>query len=230
MSAYITPPRAVLFDLDGTLADTLRDLGGCTDQVLAAHGFPPHTPEEYRHFVGNGIQKLIERALGKAATPELTAELLAEFRVLYDRECLHYVSLYPSIADAVRTLRERGIALAVVTNKPEPQAQKIVARLFPAGTFSAVYGNVDSRPRKPDRAVVDLALAALGTAHENALFVGDSDVDVQTAHGAGLRCIGCTWGFRGEAELKAAGADRLAYSADELADAVLHLFELPREE
>lgn len=224
MPAYITPPRAVLFDLDGTLTDTLRDLGGCTDRVLAAHGFPPHTPEEYRHFVGDGIQKLIERALGEAAAPALTAELLAEFRVLYDRECLHYVSLYPGIADAVRALRDAGIRLAVVTNKPEPQAQKIVAHLFPSDTFDAVYGNVDGRPRKPDRTVVDLALDTLGVRRENAVFVGDSDVDVLTAHGAGLPCIGCAWGFRGEAELVSAGADILVRSAGELIDSIFKKF------
>ena len=220
MSVRSDFPCAVLFDLDGTLTDTLRDLGDCTDRVLIAHGFPPHTPEEYRHFVGDGIQKLIERALGDAATPALTAQLLSEFRPLYDRECLHYVSLYPGIADTVSRLRESGLRLAVVTNKPEPQARKIVDHLFPAGTFAAVYGNVNGRPRKPDRTVVDLALDTLGVSRGNALFAGDSDVDVLTAHGAGLRCIGCTWGFRGEAELSAAGADYLLHSAREIGTVV----------
>ena len=199
--------------------------------MLAAHGFPPHTPEEYRHFVGNGIQKLIERALGKAATPELTAELLAEFRVLYDRECLHYVSLYPSIADAVRTLRERGIRrLPVVTNKPEPQAQERRSSpvFSPPARFPAVYGNVDSRPRKPDRTVVEvwrLPRSAQRTKTPCLSAIPTWMCSLRTA--PGLRCIGCTWGFRGEAELKAAGADRLADSADQLADTVLHLFGLP---
>ena len=207
---------ALLFDLDGTLTDTLRDLCECVNEVLQAHGLPPHPMEAYRHFVGDGMRKLIQRALGDACTPALLEELVSEFLPLYDRECLRYVSLYSGIAETVASLKTQGFRLAVVTNKPERQAQKIVAHLFPPDTFVVVHGNVPQRPTKPDRAVVDLTLQELDVPAERALFVGDSDVDVLTAQNAGLLCIGCCWGFRGERELTEAGAAYLAHTASDI--------------
>ncbi|MBQ8751752.1 MAG: HAD-IA family hydrolase, partial [Clostridia bacterium] len=174
----------LLFDLDGTLTDTLRDLGECVNEVLSAHGLPVHPLDAYRLFVGDGMRKLIERALGEACTPARLEELLKEFVPLYDRQCLRYVSLYPGIAETVAELKARGVKLAVVTNKPEPQAQKIVAHLFPADTFTVVHGNVPGRPTKPDRTVVDLTLRELDADPSCTLFVGDSDVDVLTAQNA----------------------------------------------
>ena len=212
MKSYPT----LLFDLDGTLTDTLRDLGECVNEVLDAHGLPVHPMDAYRLFVGSGMRELIRRALGEAGTPALLEELLREFVPLYDRQCLRYVSLYPGIAETVAALKVRDAKLAVVTNKPEVQAQKIVEHLFPANTFEVVHGNVTGRPTKPDRAVVELTLRELGADPAHTLFVGDSDVDVFTAQNAELPCIGCCWGFRGEQELSDAGATYLAHTAQDI--------------
>ena len=134
----------------------------------------------------------------------------------YDRECLRYVAVYPDILESVAQLKAQGVRMAVVTNKPEIQAKKIVDHLFPAGTFTVVHGNVADRPTKPNRTVVDLTLQELGITFDRALFVGDSDVDVLTAKNAGIPCIGCCWGFLGERELADAGAAFLAHHPAEL--------------
>ena len=122
--------QAVLFDLDGTLVDTLGDLADATNEALRRRGFPEYPEEQYRQMVGNGARRLIERALGERCTPELTGQLLADFVRIYDEGCLRRTAPYPGIPEAVTALKERGLRLAVVTNKPEEQADKIVRHFF----------------------------------------------------------------------------------------------------
>ena len=122
--------QAVLFDLDGTLVDTLGDLADATNEALRRRGFPEYPEEQYRQMVGNGARRLIERALGERCTPELTGQLLADFVRIYDEGCLRRTAPYPGIPEAVTALKERGLRLAVVTNKPEEQAGKIVRHFF----------------------------------------------------------------------------------------------------
>lgn len=198
--------QAVLFDLDGTLVDTLGDLADATNEALRRRGFPAYPEEQYRQMVGNGARRLIERALGERCTPELTGQLLADFVRIYDEGCLRRTAPYPGIPEAVTALKERGLRLAVVTNKPEEQAGKIVRHFFGPHVFTCVVGGRPGRAAKPDPAAALEVLAALGVPPAAALFVGDSDVDMQTAHNAGMRSAGAVWGFRGEEELRRTGA------------------------
>ena len=198
--------QAVLFDLDGTLVDTLGDLADATNEALRRRGFPEYPEEQYRQMVGNGARRLIERALGERCTPELTGQLLADFVRIYDEGCLRRTAPYPGIPEAVTALKERGLRLAVVTNKPEEQADKIVSHFFGPHVLTCVVGGRPGRAAKPDPAAALEVLAALGVPPAAALFVGDSDVDMQTAHNAGMRSAGAVWGFRGEEELRRAGA------------------------
>ena len=182
--------QAVLFDLDGTLVDTLGDLADATNEALRRRGFPEYPEEQYRQMVGNGARRLIERALGERCTPELTGQLLADFVRIYDEGCLRRTAPYPGIPEAVTALKERGLRLAVVTNKPEEQADKIVRHFFGPHVFTCVVGGRPGRAAKPDPAAALEVLAALGVPPAAALFVGDSDVDMQTAHNAGMRSAG----------------------------------------
>lgn len=205
--------KAVLFDLDGTLADTLPDLASATNEALRENGFPTCPPEAYPHMVGNGARLLVERALGDAASADNTARVLDSFLRIYDDLCLEKVRLYPGIADAVSALKQAGYRLLVVTNKPQRQANKIVRHFFGDTLFEGVYGGGSAYPKKPDPTSALLALRQVNAAPEASWFVGDSDVDVLTAQAAGLRCVGAAWGFRGEEELRRVGADAIAPSA-----------------
>ncbi len=201
--------RAVIFDLDGTLIDTLEDLADATNETLRRRGYPAWPVDDYRHMVGDGARKLIERALGEKATPSLTDELLAAFLLQYDANCLNKTRPYPGIPACLETLRAGGIRLAVVTNKPEKQARKIVQALFDKALFTHVLGGRPDRPKKPDPGAVLEVMAAWGAEPSQTLYVGDSDVDVFTAHNAGVAAAGACWGFRGKEELRLAGAEIL---------------------
>ncbi len=198
--------KAILFDLDGTLADTLCALGGAANAVLAEAGLPTHPMDAYRQFVGNGAKVLMERAAGKADDT-----LLSRFVEEYDRRCLMDTPPYDGVVGTLDLLKQKGIRFAVVTNKPHEQAVKLVHHLF-GERFDVVFGNQPCYARKPDPQSSLLAMETLGVTADECVFVGDSDVDVKTAHAAGIPCIGCAYGFRGEEELKTAGADELVYS------------------
>lgn len=210
------PVHAVIFDLDGTLVDTLADLGTSMNRTLEKNGFPAWPLEAYRQMVGNGMRHLTERALGEGAAPETVERILGDFLALYDRDCTRLSVPYEGMTDTLDRMREQGIALAVVTNKTEEQANKIIRHFFGPDRFAAVYGNLPGRRTKPDPAATWEALEKLHTRAENALFVGDSNVDVQTAKNAGISCVGAIWGFRGEEELRRAGADWLVRCPREL--------------
>lgn len=203
--------KAVLFDLDGTLADTLQALANNVNAVLTEAGLPTHPLEAYRQFVGNGAKVLIERAAGDCYEDEL----LERFVQRYDRTCLEDTPPYDGVIKTLDFLKENGIRLAVVTNKPHAQSVKLVEHLF-GDRFDAVFGSCPDYERKPHPQVVYLAMQTLGVTAQESVFVGDSDVDVKTAHAAGLACIGCAYGFRGEEELRSAGADELVYSFADL--------------
>ena len=214
----------VCFDLDGTLVDTLEDLAHATEEVLMRNrlgrmdGKPVYPLDAYRQFVGSGARKLIERAAGEFVGKELVDHLLQEFLAVYDRDCLMYSHPYEEIPALLGSLQDRGIKLLVVTNKPETQAKKIVRHYFGEGIFARVYGGVKGRKVKPDPETVLTALKEVGTTPDHALYMGDSDVDVFTAHNAGMVCAGAAWGFRGEEELMKSGADILLRHPLELMD------------
>ncbi len=211
-------PAAVLFDLDGTLLDTLQGLASSVNAVLRAHGEPERTSEEVRSFVGNGMRLLVARAVaGGAARPDFES-ILAEFREHYAAHAAAGSAPYPGIAELLAALRARGVKLGVVTNKDENAARALVERFFP-GAFEVVRGGNAGLPPKPDPALPAAALAALGVEPGDALYVGDSGVDADTARAAGLPLLLCSWGFRPRTELETFGA-RIVDSPSEILAAV----------
>jgi phosphoglycolate phosphatase len=212
--------NCIIFDLDGTLCDTLRDLAEATNVALAGAGYPTHPVEAYKQMVGNGITRLMERALpADAVTARTVAALRETMLAYYDAHLMDYTAPYPGMTALIDRLADQGKALFVVTNKPDAQAKAIVRACFP-GRFRAVYGQVPAMPTKPDPWAVDKCLAQGPFSREEALFVGDSNVDVATARAAGLDCAGVSWGFRGRRELIRAGARWVADEPGKLAEIV----------
>ena len=200
-----------LFDLDGTLLNTIDDLADSANRVCAAHGWPQYDTAQYRYFVGNGIPKLVERFSPEAArTPEQLAATLEEFTARYDAHKEDKTAPYPGIAALLDALRAEGVCCAVFSNKADALCGKIIAHYFGEGRFAAVRGSRPGVPTKPDPAGLYALMEAIGAEKSSTLFVGDSDVDILTGHNAGLPAMGALWGFRGRAELTAAGADALA--------------------
>ena len=178
----------VIFDLDGTLLNTIGDLAVSCNAVLAVRGLPQHSYEEYCHFVGNGILRLVERALPEVLrTPENVALVRADFVRYYTEHIDTYTKPYDGIPDVVAALARRGVRMAVASNKFQAGTEKLVGLFFPEGCFSPVFGQRPDVPLKPDPAVVEEILAATGVARERVLYVGDSGVDMQTAAAASVR-------------------------------------------
>lgn len=212
----------VIFDLDGTILDTLEDLADATNWVCAQHGWPVHPLEAYKGFVGNGAGKLLERVTPSIVelTPELRRTLMAEFSQRYTAHSANKTHAYEGMPQALARLKAAGVRMAVLTNKPHAAAGPIVERYYP-GVFDAVQGAVVGAPLKPDPTVLLALLERLGASKDETLFVGDSNVDIRTGKNAGLAACGVLWGFRTRAELTAEGADFIAQRPEELAELVL---------
>lgn len=197
-----------IFDLDGTIADTIADLGDAVNHGLDKLGHPRFGYEQYKKMVGNGAPVLCRRALPDDSKDE--AEQLHElFREYYAAHYLDKTSLYDGIREVLDTLANAGVKLAVATNKPQDFAREIVRALLPDVPFEAVLGGCSGRAKKPDRAIIDEILSPLEDGM-TVYMIGDSNVDIQTAKNAGLISIGCAWGFRGRDELVSEGADYIA--------------------
>lgn len=208
--------RAIIFDLDGTLLDTIGDLAAAADAALRALGWPTHTEEEYKRMVGNGVPKLIERFLPPQHRDEETRRRAAQlFFSYYDAHKEDTTAPYPGIPALLSALKARGVKLGVVSNKENALTQSVIAHYFP-DMFDAVAGHTLGTPTKPDPHLVNEMRAAFGLAPGEVLYVGDSDVDIETAHNAQLAACGVLWGFRTEAELRAAGAEFLVHSPAEI--------------
>lgn len=198
----------VVFDLDGTLADTLEDLAGSVNRVLERQGFPTHPLDAYRTMVGNGIRTLCQRALGpRGEDPALVDEVTARMREEYRAHHLDHTRLYPGIADLLEDLRDRSVWLGVATNKPHDSAITMIFNLCGVATFDRILGQQPDLPLKPDPTMALRLLDSAGLPPARCLFVGDSDIDMITARAARMRAVGVSWGFRTEAELRGAGAD-----------------------
>jgi len=199
------PFQAVIFDLDGTLADTLDGIVAAMNGVLAGRGLPTHDRDAYRRFIGDGIHKLIERAL-PPDQQHLRDEVLAEYRpVLLERGGAS-AKPYPQSVPLLDALAARNIPRAVLSNKPDDATRDVVERLFGLSRFVAVRGQRDGEPIKPDPAAALELAGAMGVAPAACALLGDSDVDMHTAINAGMIPLGAGWGIRGPAELRAGGA------------------------
>lgn len=207
----------VIFDLDGTLLDTLDDLANAVNYALREMNWPERSRDEVRRFVGNGVAKLMERAVPAGTAPEETARALALFKHRYAMHSKDNTAPYPGVPELLRALRLRGCRLAVASNKFDSAVKALMPDYFP-GLLDAAAGEAEDRgvPKKPDPAMVRNLMAELGAVPERTVYVGDSDVDLQTAANAGLACVAVTWGFRNEAFLRAHGAALLAHTPAEI--------------
>jgi phosphoglycolate phosphatase len=209
--------KCVIFDLDGTLVCTLRDIAEAMNRALVLRAYPPLPPEEYTSRIGWGIKRLAFLSLPAAVRDEKTAETLAaDAARFYAEKPLVYSRPYPGIPAVVAELKRRNIKTAVLTNKPDPVTALVVKGLFPPGSFDLILGDKPGQPRKPDPASTWEILTALDRTPRETIFMGDSEIDMETAHAALCHALGVSWGFRDRACLEAAGADRIIDSPEDL--------------
>ena len=214
--------KLVIFDLDGTLLNTIGDLAAGCDQMLRMRNLPTHTFEDYCSFVGNGIMRLVERALPEELrTPEYVAAARKDFVTYYIDHIDRYTHPYEGIVELVEELQRKGVKLAVASNKFQAGTDKLIKKFFPTTDFVMICGNREGVPLKPDTALVDLILNTAGVERERCIMVGDSAVDILTAERAGIHSVGVSWGFRSLSELQEAGAEYIANSVAELRNILL---------
>ena len=207
--------KLVLFDLDGTLIDTIEDLGDAVNHALAKRGLPLHTTAEYRHKVGHGIRNLVWQSLPENLRGDdaLVDECLADFKAWYSAHIDVHTRPYEGMQDLLQTLYNQGVKLAVASNKFQEGTERLIREFFPGVEFAAILGNREGYPLKPDPAIVREVLDAAGVKADEAVLVGDSPTDMKTAVNGGIKGIAVNWGYRSAGEL--AGND-LACSVAEL--------------
>ena len=213
--------QLAIFDLDGTLLDTVADLANATNQALQQCGYPTHPVEAYYQFVGNGINKLFARALpAEHSTEENVMRIRALFVPYYNEHNADCSRPYPGVVALLRTLQERGVQLAVASNKYHEATLKLVRHFFPEIHFAAIYGQREGVAIKPAPDIVFDILRDTGIAKEKTLYVGDSGVDMLTASNAGVESVGVAWGFRSVEELCEHGAMHIVHTANEIEEII----------
>ena len=213
------PFLAIIFDLDGTLLDTLDDIANAANRVLAARGFPPHPNPHYRRFIGEGVVKLILRALPATRQDEATVQAcVGAYAQEYERTWNVQTKPYAGVPEMLDALLVRGLKLAVLSNKPDHFTQRCVGELLAKWTFDVVLGASDQFPRKPNPASAIETAKRLGVRPAECLYVGDSGIDMQTARAAQMYSVGALWGFRGKEELLQDGAQHLINKPSEVLD------------
>ncbi len=195
--------KLAIFDLDGTLLNTIDDLGHAANHALETCGYPTHDIGAYRFYVGNGVGRLLERVLPPDhRTPEKVAQLRQIFQDYYDRHLWVHTRPYPGIEDLLIELAARGVKLAVASNKYQSATSALIARFFPRLPFEAVHGMRLDIPAKPDPSIVFNVLLNVPTPKADVIYIGDSGVDMETARRACVESVGVTWGFRPVSELR----------------------------
>lgn len=213
--------KLVIFDLDGTLLNTIGDLANACNHMLSLRGLPQHTYEQYCTFVGNGIRRLVERAIPEELqTDEYIQSARADFMEYYIAHIDQNTLPYEGIISLVATLQAKGYKLAVASNKFQSGTSKLIAKFFPDTEFVDVCGNREGVPLKPDTALVDIILKKAALPLDRCIMVGDSAVDIETARNAGIHSIGVKWGFRSIEELQQAEAEYIVGSTAELLDVI----------
>lgn len=205
----------VIFDLDGTLLNTIDDLGNATNYALRKFGYSEHPLSAYNYMVGNGVSRLVERAAPDASHEQI-GELLVYFREYYDEHCMDLTKPYPGIRELLSTLTSNGIKVAVASNKYQAAVDKIIAHYFPDIEFAAIRGEQAGFPKKPDPSVIFAVLSASPTPKSATMMVGDSAVDMETARRACIESVGVTWGFRPVSELRSAYADHIVSDTSDI--------------
>ncbi len=213
--------RLVVFDLDGTLADTLSDLAHSMNKALESENLPTHPVESYRKFVGNGISNLVRQVvMDKACDEELCKRVKAYFDSYYPQHLCDFTKAYNGMSEVLSELRKMKVKTAVHSNKPHAFVPQILKTLYPEHEFEIAWGHKDCFERKPSPQALEVIMEQLSCDKESTLYVGDSDVDVFTAHNAEVKVCGVEWGFRGKEELVFAGADFIAKDAMSLLDII----------
>ena len=212
--------KLVAFDLDGTICNTLKDIASSLNRALAKLGYPTFTDEGVSGIIGKSIVYMCKHAV-PADNPDAWVDVRDGFLADYAEHLCDTTVPYPEMTEMLHALKARGITLAVVTNKPDPHAKKMIRTLFPEeGLFAVVQGQCADYPVKPDPTMLDVVRESLGFTREETLYLGDMDVDLQFAKNAGLTCVGCGWGYRGEVFLKEAGAAHVISHPSELLEII----------
>lgn len=207
--------KVAVFDLDGTILNTLQDLTNAVNHALEKNGYPTRDIEEIRFFLGNGLKVLIDKAVPEGTSPEKTAQVLLDMTVYYKAHSMDFTAPYPGIIELLQKLRAAGVKTAVVSNKIDEAVQNLVKDLF-TGLFDAALGESENIARKPAPDMTWHVLKKLGYETEDAVYIGDSDVDIQTARNSGLDEIIVDWGFRERKFLEEAGAKRIVSTTEEV--------------
>ena len=198
--------KLAIFDLDGTLLNTITDLGKACNYALEKMGFATHPIQAYAYMVGNGVRNLMKKAQ-QDADEETIDKLLEHFKEYYNEHCLDSTKPYPGITDLLQNLTERGVALAVASNKYQEATEKIIKGALPEFNFVAVEGQLEGRHRKPDPSILFAVLEKYPVPKKEVIYIGDSGVDIECAKRACVESIGVSWGFRPASELRMANAD-----------------------
>lgn len=207
--------KGIIFDLDGTLLDTLNDLAGGVNAALRDFSFPERTREEVRHFVGNGVGNLIRQAVPAGSAPGVISQVHGAFMDHYTDQLTKQTLPYPGVVDLLETLHLSGSSLGVLSNKPHAATKTLIHHFFPEA-FTYIQGQQEGNPRKPDPTMLLKMVADMGLTPEEVCYVGDSEVDVATCQNAQVAGAFCLWGFRSEEALKEAGASLLLREPAEL--------------
>ena len=214
--------RACIFDLDGTLSNTLETIAHYANQTLNRFHLPAIPTERYRYLVGNGARILVERMLRETnGDMSLLEEAFRDYTQSYDKEPLYLTAPYDVILDMLRELKSRNIKIAVLSNKPHYATVSVVEALFGKDTFDRCYGQREGVPIKPDPAALITLMDELGVSPEECLYIGDTATDMQTGRGAGTKTVGVLWGFRNRAELTESGGELLIEHPRQLLDALV---------
>lgn len=209
--------KLAIFDLDGTLLDTIADLAAATNFALSQYGLPTHNEEEYKFFVGNGINKMFERALPEdKRNEEYIMKIRSQFVPYYDAHNSDLSRPYPGMVELLNKLQKNNIAIGVASNKYQEAAVKLVLQFFPGIDFALILGQREGVPSKPDPTIAYEIIEHTGIAKEETVYIGDSCVDMQTGKNAGVTTVGVSWGFRPKAELESYNPDFIADDADAL--------------
>lgn len=209
--------QLVIFDLDGTLLNTIADLATATNYALGQMKYPTHSISSYNSMVGNGITKLIERALPEdARTNRIIEATRRHFLEYYDEHCTDETTIYPGIIQLLDELKNRDIKIAVASNKYQKAVTQLITHFFDGFLWNAIMGNIDGVPVKPDPSIVFNVLLECPTPKDNVLYVGDSGIDIETARRAGVESCGVTWGYRPRHDLVSAHADHIVSNPDDI--------------
>ena len=213
--------RAVVFDLDGTLLDTIPDIAGALNRALASQGLPTHTVEECKTFIGGGIREAVRRAVPSGTPDAVQENVLAFYKEDYRQRCTEGTDYYPGVRELLAGLTAAEVSVGVLSNKTEATAQHIVRTYFPQVDFRCVHGRAEGRPLKPDPGAAAPVLEELGLPPEDIAYVGDSGTDIIFARNTGMLPVGAPWGYRSREELAAEGAALLPKDPTQLLEQLL---------